>query len=409
MRYDIVVAGGGLAGALFGGVMARAGYGVLIVEREAHFRDRVRGESTFPWGVAEINRLNVRAVFDSAGALEITGLRTFSDRIPSDIYVWSDDSIDGLPMLGFRHPALQDAVLAFAVEQGAELHRPAKVRSFAAGGTVDIQDASGRREVRARLVVGADGRSGASRRWTGGESGADSQNHRMGGALVSGLTWDAPLVEMSSTPRQVAYWFPVDATHSRVFLARKSESLRRDASGNSFDAFVEAVSAVASPGRFAGIQQAGPLAFFPNQCTWSTHLTGNGIVLVGDAAGSLDPTQGHGTSQLLRDVRVLSELLTTERDWQRAIDHYAKRHWQTYGVLRAYDRWMTLMRPTSGVAAERLREGHLRAIESDPSLGGWRLLSARGPDGLIADDSARRHFFGEDLIWKRLAIGNPIP
>ena len=51
--YDLVVAGAGIAGASLAVSMARAGYGVLLVEATTEFRDRVRGEFIFPWGVVE--------------------------------------------------------------------------------------------------------------------------------------------------------------------------------------------------------------------------------------------------------------------------------------------------------------------------------------------------------------------
>ena len=48
--FDVVIVGGGIAGSTLGGVLARAGLGVLVVEKEARFRDRIRGEGTWPWG-----------------------------------------------------------------------------------------------------------------------------------------------------------------------------------------------------------------------------------------------------------------------------------------------------------------------------------------------------------------------
>jgi flavin-dependent dehydrogenase len=48
--YDIIAVGGGLGGAAVANVMARAGARVLVVERETHFRDRIRGEFMEPWG-----------------------------------------------------------------------------------------------------------------------------------------------------------------------------------------------------------------------------------------------------------------------------------------------------------------------------------------------------------------------
>jgi flavin-dependent dehydrogenase len=43
MDYDLVIVGGGLAGSALAAAMAPTGARVLIVEREATFRDRVRG------------------------------------------------------------------------------------------------------------------------------------------------------------------------------------------------------------------------------------------------------------------------------------------------------------------------------------------------------------------------------
>jgi flavin-dependent dehydrogenase len=68
--YDVVIVGGGVGGASLGKAMAERGYRVLIVEREARFRDRVRGEFVFPWGVAEAQALGVHDALIRAGGHE---------------------------------------------------------------------------------------------------------------------------------------------------------------------------------------------------------------------------------------------------------------------------------------------------------------------------------------------------
>ena len=57
--YDIITVGGGLGGAALAKAMAESGYRVLVLEREAQFKDRVRGEWLAPWGVAEAVALGV--------------------------------------------------------------------------------------------------------------------------------------------------------------------------------------------------------------------------------------------------------------------------------------------------------------------------------------------------------------
>ena len=113
-------------------------------------------------------------------------------------------------------------------------------------------------------------------------------------------------------------------------------------------------------GTLDGARKAGPLGFFPNSCTWSSRIALGHVVLVGDAAGALDPTQGLGTSLLFRDVRVLSDLLTADRDWERATSEFARQRHAYYEVLRAYDRcggahsWTRRREPRLTVAASSM-------------------------------------------------------
>jgi menaquinone-9 beta-reductase len=57
--YDIITVGGGLGGATLAKAMAEQGARVLVLERETHFKDRVRGEQMHPWRVAETKALGI--------------------------------------------------------------------------------------------------------------------------------------------------------------------------------------------------------------------------------------------------------------------------------------------------------------------------------------------------------------
>jgi menaquinone-9 beta-reductase len=67
MQYDAVVVGGGLGGSAFADQLSRAGRSVLVLERDARFRDRVRGENMLPWGVAAAKHLGLYDDLIAAG------------------------------------------------------------------------------------------------------------------------------------------------------------------------------------------------------------------------------------------------------------------------------------------------------------------------------------------------------
>jgi 2-polyprenyl-6-methoxyphenol hydroxylase-like FAD-dependent oxidoreductase len=190
-------------------------------------------------------------------------------------------------------------------------------------------------------------------------------------------------------------WFATSADTCRVDIRLTADRVRATGVGRTADAFVAFASTSMPEGTLAHARQAGPIGFFPNNCTWASRVALGPMVLVGDAAGALDPTQGLGTSLLCRDVRALSELLIADGDWDRATSEYARQRQAYYEVLRAYDRWCALLDAEEGPEADRRRELNAAAREADPTLGGFATLEARGPDGLVPDEEARRIYFGE--------------
>ena len=394
--FDVVITGGGLAGASLGGVLARSGFGVLVVEKESGFRDRIRGELAWPWGHAEALRAGLGEALDEAGVVTQPMLDFYGDGQCVDSVRWEEVSIDALPAIAFSHPHLQETLLTWAASQGATVLRPAKVVDVSDGDrpSVTVLEDGRTREFQARLAIGADGKKSGARRWLGAETLTDPEHHRFGGLLVSGVTWDGTF-NWATTPAAAVGWFATGADSGRVYMRLAADRVRETGVGQTVDAFCDFAAEFMPEGTLAGARQGGPMGFLPNSCTWSSRIALGRLVLVGDAAGALDPTQGLGTSLLFRDVRVLSDLLTAEGDWERATSEFARQRQAYYEVLRTYDRWCALLDSEEGPAADRRRELNAAAREEDPTLGGFAILEARGPDGLVPDEAARRIYFGE--------------
>lgn len=395
-HFDVVIGGGGLAGSMLGGVLARAGLGVLIVEKESAFRDRVRGELTFPWGHSEALRAGLAEPLEQVGVMPLPSLDFYLDQERVDSVEWASVAIDGLPAIGFSHPGLQNVALAWAEEQGAQVRRPAKVTNVAPGEhpRVSIVENGDLSEVTARLAVGADGKRSGARRWIDADTVTDPEHHWFGGMLVDGVRWDETF-GWATTPAAAVGWFATGPDTCRVYVRLTSDRVHETGVARSAASFISFASPYMPDGTMRAAQQAGPLGFFPNSCTWASQVAAGSVVLVGDAAGAVDPSQGMGTSLLFRDVRALSELLLTDSSWDRATEEFARQRNSYYSVLRAYDHWMTLLEAEEGPEADRRRERNAAARETDPTLGGFGMIEALGPDGLMPNEDARRAFFGE--------------
>jgi flavin-dependent dehydrogenase len=197
MDYDLAIVGGGLAGSSLGIALATTGARVLIVEREAQFRDRVRGEGVFPWGVAEARELGLHQPLLDGCAHETRwwrgprGNRDLVETTPSR-----------LGCLNFYHPEMQRQLLDLAVAAGAELLRPAEVTGVIPGDppAITLRANGVEQRVTARLVVGADGRNSRVRGWAGFPDGRDPDCLTATGILYRDLALPEDAVQFVLNP-----------------------------------------------------------------------------------------------------------------------------------------------------------------------------------------------------------------
>lgn len=392
MHYDLAIVGGGLGGSCLGLALAKHGVSVVIVERQPDFRDRIHGEVMHPWGVAEAVALGIyRPLIKSCGH-QTRWLGTGQRR---DLIATTPA---GLGCLNFHHPEMQQKLLDLAVEAGAELCRPAEVVRIDRGSppSMWVNAEGGTRQITARLIVGADGRSSKVRGWAGFQVKRDPDCSIIAGALHHGLHLPEDTVQSyrNANNQQHGVVIPIGKHRFRSYFVFH-QGTRKPLGGRKDNAtFIDGCgTAGGSIDWFRDASLIGPLASFNAADHWVEYPYSEGVVLIGDAAASTDPSFGAGLSLTLRDVRVLRDLLTTNPDWSVAAMTYAEEHRRYHRSLHCHHDWARELFFHVGPDADANRAMALPKLAEDPSRRPDVL--ALGPDA-PSNEFVRRQFFGLD-------------
>ncbi len=360
--YDIITIGGGLGGASLAKGMADKGYKVLVVERETKFKDRVRGEVMFPWGVAEAQELGVYDVIMSAGGHHPEKFIAFAGPAPLPERNLAETTPQGVHQLTIYHPKMQEAVLESAEKAGAEVRRGARVRGANPGAepSAEIEWDGGSETKTARLVVGCDGRNSVARKWGGFESREHKPGNLLGGVFLEGMPDDGNASVLSYNPvfGQCALYFPQGPGYGRFYFGNRTDAGWRLQGDADLPRMIEESIRTGFPAeRLEGAKQAGPLATFEGVEDFVDHPYKDGIALVGDAASTSDQTWGQGQPLTLRDARGLRDELLATEDWDHAGHAYADKHDTYFSAIREADDWLTtvLMDPGEEATAIRMR------------------------------------------------------
>ncbi|MBV9566366.1 MAG: FAD-dependent monooxygenase [Bradyrhizobium sp.] len=317
---DIVIVGAGIAGGALGTVLARAGFGVTLLERESSYPDRVRGEFMAPWGVTELAKLALLQPLREAGAVFTRRNIPYDENFaPAEAEARALDLTrmhpEALGALCLGHPATCAVFAQLATAAGATFLRGAGDISVISGSRplVSCTHDGTKVEFRPRLVIGADGRNSSLRKELGFTVNADQPRNLLGGMLVKGVP---------SWPRDVQVIGVEDRFHFLVF-PQGDDLLRlygsyHFADKSRFDGPTRRAKLIEAFGKLTCLPYAeaiaastpiGPFNAFSNEDHWIDDPTCPGVALIGDAAGHNDPIIGQGLSIALRDVRLVSELL----------------------------------------------------------------------------------------------------
>lgn len=395
--YDLVIVGGGIAGSTLAHRMSGRGATVLVVEKERKFKDRVRGDGMTSWGAQLARDLGIYDFLLESCAHELPILNIFV----SGMQIANRDLLTTTPkqtpFFTFYHPDMQETLLAAAERSGADVRRGAQVNGISGGArpSVIIKNGEGSREVRGRLVVGADGRTSAARKWGAFEVVRDADHLVIAGVLMDGIETSTKAATLYFNPDvgKAAYFFPQRDGKVRCYAVHGVDPKTKLSGAKQVSRFLEILLDAGVPA--ATIENAraiGPLATFNGAASWVPQPYKSGIALIGDAAASSDPVWGEGLSLALQDVKMLSERLLADSDWIIAAKSYADAHDRQFSVTHDICNWYAEFFLRTGPTADQTRRQAFPKIATDPSrIPDLFALGSNTPN----DEATRSRFFGE--------------
>ena len=318
-RVEVAIVGGGLAGAALAAMLADAGRDVLVFERQPAWHWRACGVFASPAAVAELRRLGVEERTLTEASQPIPAMRVESQAGTAFRLTYGDDGSGRATAVGFDRSALDPAMLSIAVTRGARIRRGATV------GSVELGDGAtsgfGQRVrttdgdmTEARLVVGADGIQSTVAR-AAGVARATRLPSRIGLTYhIGGDDRTSPDARMVAFPGGYCGIAPVPGgrvnvgivlggRHWRRALARQGASITARAIVGDLPRDAEAPEPWRLGPECEDVAGAWPLGHAV------TRRAGNGWLLVGDAAGFLDPFTGEGIHRALVSARVAARAI----------------------------------------------------------------------------------------------------
>ena len=311
---DIIVAGAGPAGSIAALVLARAGVKVRLLDRAQFPRDKLCGDTLNPGSLHLLDGLGIQPQGLAISGMTVTG--------PGGAAV-SADYPGGITGLALTRRDLDLLLVEAAVAAGACLETGVAVREplVEDGRVLGVRVSNGRRhELRAPLVIAADGRAsriGAAlglsrlartpRRWAFGAyfdgvtalTSRGEMHVRRGGYIgVAPLPGGIANVCVVKSWGPGLSWGPASAGPLRLDQERVIED-----------------AVAADPllrGRFTHATRISPVTALGPLAVDATAAGCPGLLLAGDAAGFVDPMTGDGLRFALRGAQLAAEAALRE-------------------------------------------------------------------------------------------------
>jgi 2-polyprenyl-6-methoxyphenol hydroxylase-like FAD-dependent oxidoreductase len=314
--YDAVIVGARCAGAATAMLLASFGLRVLLFDKSGYGTDTLSTHALMRPAVLLLHRWGLTDRLEAEGTPRIT--RTsflYADnerREQVEVDIKPRHGVDTL--YAPRRSVLDRILVDAAREAGADVHHGVQMLDLLhADGRVAgvrLRDESGRaRDVRAGIVIGADGRRSGVARLAG------STPYMLGRHMTSsayGYFSDLPIDgnRWYYRPGMGAGAIPTNDGHTLLFASTTPDFAQRSAAERA-RAFHRVIREAAPDigARVSDAQLVGKLYFFGGMRGFVRQPWGDGWALVGDAGYMTDPITAHGITNALRDAELLARAI----------------------------------------------------------------------------------------------------
>ena len=321
-RADAVVVGARCAGSAAAIALARAGRRVVALDRVSFPADTISTHLLFPSGVAELDALGALGAVRALGPPPLRSALVGGAGFEAQAPFTPDDGIDHA--LCVRRPGLDAALVQTARDAGADVREGVRVTSllWEDGRVAGVAHSDG--EIRAPLVIGADGRRSTVAREVGV---AEPYRANANGRACYYAYFTDP--EPGAWRTIAAQWregpelgtaFPCDDGLLLVLVmppVERVEAFRGDLQGE-FDRTIAMLPGLRE--RLAGCESVAKVRGATDTTSYFRRSSGPGWALPGDAGHFKDPVTAQGIRDALRFGRLLGEAAAPVLDDAGALD-----------------------------------------------------------------------------------------
>ena len=315
---DVLVVGAGPAGAATAILLAEQGLAVTVLERGPRARPKVCGEYLSPEAGRVLDRLGALKMLDAGGAVALAGMRITAP--DGTVLTGRYGAVGGFRpyrehAIGVSRATLDGALLDRVRAQPVDLYLGVRVTDVVVEhgdvvGVVGVDAAGARVEMRARVVVSADGRASAIAHALGCRHPHPLARMALV-TYVAGVPDCRDVGEIFVDPPDYAILNPLapDRVNLSLVVPLAHAVPWRSRLEDFFAARVKQLPHLAR--RLAGARRVAPLQSMGPLAYRVTPPREGGVLFVGDAAGFYDPFTGEGIFTALRSAELAADTLAT--------------------------------------------------------------------------------------------------